>query len=71
MHAAEALETAGEYTGKGVHSAARIGNLAAGGEILVSATTIEGLRNFPVSEPRTVNLKGIANPVVVVSIDWR
>jgi class 3 adenylate cyclase len=71
VHAAEALETAGEYTGKGVHAAARIGSLAAGGEIVASATTIDGLRDLPVSEPRTVHLKGIADPMTVVSIDWR
>ena len=43
-----------------------------GGEILVSAETLDGVgATFRVSEPRTETLKGIAQPVEVVSVDWR
>ncbi len=56
--------------GKGVHEAARIAALAGGGEILASRETAAGSR-YQASEPRTVTLKGITEPVEVVSIVWR
>ncbi len=59
------------FTGRGVHAAARIAALAGGGEILASADTLKGLDGLNVSEPRVVILKGIAEPVEVVSLDWR
>ena len=63
---------AGNYHGQGVHKAARIGALAEGGEILSSSSTIECLNAaVGVSEDRTVTLKGVADPVRVVSIAWR
>jgi len=71
LHAAEALDLGGDYSGMGVHAAARIGALAGGGEILASAESVLGLHAIASSEPRTVTLKGISEPVQVVSIDWR
>jgi class 3 adenylate cyclase len=72
LHAAEASRRGAEYKGKGVHEAARISSLADGGEILASAASVsqEPIR-FPVSEPRSVELKGVAEPVEIISIDWR
>jgi class 3 adenylate cyclase len=72
LHAAEATERAGDFGGKGVHEAARIGALAEGGEILTTVETaavVEG--RYPVSEPREVRLKGISEPARVVSLTWR
>jgi len=71
VHADEALGARGQYTGMGVHRAARIGALADGGQILASAETVEGLPDVTVSDLRSVPLKGIAEPVRVVTIDWR
>ena len=71
LHATEAARSGAGYAGKGVHQAARIGALAGGGEILLSAATVEGLDGVRTSEPREVELRGIAGPVAVVSIDWR
>jgi class 3 adenylate cyclase len=59
-----------DWSGMGVHAAARIGALAEGEEILTSRETAEGT-GFDVSQPRSVTLKGIAAPVEVVSIAWR
>jgi class 3 adenylate cyclase len=70
VHAAEATRAGGEFSGRGVHAAARIGALADGGEILASHTTIVGM-NLIASEPREVSLKGIAEPVRVVAVEWR
>jgi class 3 adenylate cyclase len=72
LHADEAVRAGGDYTGRAVHEAARIGALAEGGEILASRASVEGCEGtYSLSEPRTVNLKGITEPVDVVSIDWR
>lgn len=70
VHAAEATRAGREFSGRGVHAAARIGALADGGEILASHATIEGME-LTVSEPREVSLKGIAEPVRVVAVEWR
>jgi class 3 adenylate cyclase len=71
IHAAEAEQARGAYLGKGVHEAARIGGIAAAGEIVASLETAEQLRGIERSEPRGVQLKGIADPVELVTLDWR
>ncbi len=74
IHDAEASHRGSDYSGRAVNEAARIGALATGGEILVSAKSLEGSDaplGFGVSEPRTVRLKGISEPVQVVAVDWR
>jgi class 3 adenylate cyclase len=61
-----------DYAGQGVHLAARIGALAGGGEILVSRESVDGgAGRYGQSEPRQAELKGIEEPVEIVSIDWR
>jgi len=70
LHQADATRVGLDYRGKGVHEAARIGAMAGGGEILASWHTVQPCK-FTVSEPRPVNLKGIAEPVQVVSVSWR
>jgi class 3 adenylate cyclase len=55
-----------------VHVASRIGSAARAGEILISAETVDGIgSSFRLSEPRTETLKGLEQPVEVVSVDWR
>lgn len=72
LHAVEATRKAQDYRGRGIHEAARIGALAIGGEILASAEVIGAAKTrFPVSEARMVELKGVAEPVAVASIDPR
>ena len=70
LHAAEANTRSGDYSGKGVHVAARIASLADAGQVLASASTVEAERPYPVSEPRSVTLKGVSEPVPVVTILW-
>ncbi len=70
LHATEALGGGGEYTGKGVHTAARIGALAGGGEIVASSATVQGT-TYTASGPTLAELKGIAEPVPVVRLDWK
>jgi class 3 adenylate cyclase len=70
LHASDATQVGKDFRGKGVHEAARIAGLAAGSEILASEGTAAGTP-FSASEPRTVTLKGLTEPISVVSIDWR
>jgi class 3 adenylate cyclase len=72
VHVAEAARHGEDYLGKGVHEAARIGALAEGEEIVVSTATLEAAGGgFTAKDSRTVPLKGIAEPVEVVSVEWR
>ena len=60
-----------DYAGQGVHMAARIGALAGSGEILVSRDSVDGASRFPLSPPRSEQLKGFEDPVELVAIEWR
>jgi class 3 adenylate cyclase len=71
LHAAEATRVGADYEGGGVHTAARIGALAEGGEILASVDTLEGIDGVVVGEAREVTLKGVAKPVRVAAVEWR
>jgi class 3 adenylate cyclase len=72
VHAAEATERVGDYGGKGVHEAARIGAVAEGGEIVASLDTVEAAGGgWGSSEPREVLLKGISTPAKVVTLAWK
>ena len=71
VHTAEATSLAENYRGKGVHVAARISGLGGGEEIVASRETVAALTGVRTSEPRSEQLKGISEPVEVVSIDWR
>jgi class 3 adenylate cyclase len=69
LHLAEATQKGGDYGGKGVHAAARIGALAEGGEILASRDVIDaaGL-GLPIGQARSVSLKGVSEPVEVAPV---
>ena len=70
VHASDATMVGRNFTGKGVHEAARIGALAEGGQIVTSAGTAAG-GPFPTLDQRTVTVKGISDPIEVVTVDWR
>jgi adenylate cyclase len=70
IHFASAQQVGQNFRGKGVHEAARIAGTAEGGEILVSRETAQGSA-FSVSAPRTVQLKGLSEPMEIVSVTWR
>jgi class 3 adenylate cyclase len=71
VHTAEATSLGDNYRGKGVHTAARIAALAGGEEIVVSAETVRPLPDIRTSESRSEQLKGLEQPVEIVTIDWR
>ena len=70
VHAAGATQVGRNFTGKGVHAAARIAQAAEGAEILVTQETAAGSR-FPLSEEREIRAKGFSEPIQVVTVDWR
>lgn len=70
LHATAATHDGSDYTGMGVHTAARISALAGAGEILASAETVGEVPDARISERRPALLKGIAEPVEIVSIEW-
>jgi class 3 adenylate cyclase len=70
LHASDATQVGTNFRGKGVHEAARIAALAGGGEILASKDTVAGSQ-FGYSDGRLETLKGISEPVEVVSVEWR
>ncbi len=73
VHTAEATRQDGNYHGAGVHVAARIGAVAAGEEVVVSREVAEaaGKLPYPLGEPRSVELKGVSEPVEVMKVGWR
>jgi len=72
LHCGEATRKGGDFEGGQVHVAARVAGLASGDEILISKTSCTASkRDFSGAETRTVNLKGIKEPVVIISLDWR
>ena len=71
IHTDEATSLGANYRGKGVHTAARIGAVAGPAEIVASRATAEKTEGTRTSEPRSVELKGLSDPVEIVSIDWR
>jgi class 3 adenylate cyclase len=72
LHAASATQTAHTYRGKGVHAAARVAALAGGGEILASRGTIEAASSsFATIGSRKAELKGVTEPIELLSVEWR
>ncbi|HEX6221376.1 MAG TPA: adenylate/guanylate cyclase domain-containing protein [Acidimicrobiia bacterium] len=72
IHHTEATRQTGDYVGHGVHVAARVGDLGAGDEIVVSEdlTRAAGTVPYQFSRVREVELKGVTDPVTVMNVDW-
>jgi class 3 adenylate cyclase len=70
LHTTEAQDDGGDYHGEGINLAARIGELAQGGQILASCDSVTGIP-LVCSAPDEAQLKGVSGPVKVTSIDWR
>jgi class 3 adenylate cyclase len=72
LHLAEATRKGDDYEGKGVHEAARIGDIGGAGEIIASELVVDkAATRFPVSELRAVSVSGLSEPIMVASIDPR
>jgi len=70
IHLADATQVGQNYQGKGVNQASRIASIANGSEIVASSETMAGTK-YRTSAPRSVELKGLSQPVEVVSVEWQ
>jgi class 3 adenylate cyclase len=72
IHSDEAMVDGDDYRGRGVHLASRVGAAAGPEEIVISGPALEtaGEVRFPVGEGRSVELKGITDPVTLHTINW-
>jgi class 3 adenylate cyclase len=68
LHATEAKQVEANFRGKGIHEASRIAGVAKGGEIVASVATVGD--TFPTSGRRSEVLKGLSEPVEIVTVDW-
>jgi class 3 adenylate cyclase len=69
LHASDATRVGGDFSGKGVHEAARIAALGGAGDIVASLATVG--ETHRTSSHRSATLKGLSEPIEVVNVDWR
>jgi class 3 adenylate cyclase len=73
LHAGTPVAEAGDYYGKDVTLAARIGDAARGGEILVSSDLrrlVESAAEVAFGEPRELEMKGLLGTHAVCAVVW-
>ena len=70
LHSAEANQRGDDFSGVGVHLAARVAALANGGEILATAQTLADAGDVTSSNSREATVKGVAAPVSVAAVTW-
>ena len=70
LHTAEANRRGTDYSGKGVHVAARVGALAGGGEILATSETLTEAGHPPTSDARAAAIRGVTDPVDLAAVVW-
>ena len=74
LHTGEAVQERGDFFGKHVNLAARIGGRATGGEILVSslvAQLVGPSGEFTMWERTAISLKGLDGEHVTHGVEWR
>lgn len=70
VHSAEANRHGADYSGMGVHVAARVAAVAEGGQILASGETLAAAGPIAATDRREVALKGVSTRVEVALVDW-
>jgi class 3 adenylate cyclase len=70
LHTAEANRRGTDYSGKGVHVAARVAALAEGGEILATAETLAEAGDVAASDARVTPVRGLTAPLSLSAIAW-
>ena len=71
LHSADAVRHEGDFSGTGVHIAARVAALADAGEILATSETLKAAAGIDVLDRREVTLRGVSAPIEVAHIAWR
>jgi class 3 adenylate cyclase len=69
LHASDAQQVGANFRGKGVHEASRIAGLASAGQIVASLSTVG--ESYRAAGFRSETLKGLSEPIEVVTVDWR
>jgi class 3 adenylate cyclase len=70
LHTADANRREDDYSGMGVHVAARVAALAVGGEIVVTAETLAEAGEQVAGELRDVVIKGVSAGARVATVTW-
>ncbi len=70
LHTAEANRRGADYSGVGVHTAARVAALAGAGEIVATADTLDEAREPSISAKREASVKGVAAPIGIATVTW-
>ncbi|MDN4161320.1 adenylate/guanylate cyclase domain-containing protein [Nocardioides abyssi] len=73
IHQGDVVHRDNDIFGRNVAHAARVAALAGGGEVLVSgpvADALAGHDDLVLTEPRAVELKGLAGEHLVAAVDW-
>jgi class 3 adenylate cyclase len=70
LHVADANRQGTDYSGMGVHLAARVGALAGAGEILATSASLAEAGDVPTTDAREVAVKGISAPIAIAKIAW-
>jgi class 3 adenylate cyclase len=70
LHTAEANRRGDDYSGMGVHVAARVTALAEAGQILATSDTLAEAGDARTVDPREAEVKGVTAPVAVASVVW-
>jgi class 3 adenylate cyclase len=70
LHTGDANQRGDDFSGKGVHVAARVAALAGGDEIVASAATLAEAGDVPTRDGRTVTVKGVTEPVDIADVVW-
>ena len=71
LHLAEANRHGGDYSGVGVHVAARVAALGGAGDIVASVDTLQEVGDIESTDEREALLKGVALPVRVARVVWQ
>lgn len=70
LHTADASRRGDDYSGVGVHVAARVGALAGAGQIVATEATLAEAGWSEVADRREVEAKGITGTVAIGSVRW-
>ncbi|HEY4190864.1 MAG TPA: adenylate/guanylate cyclase domain-containing protein, partial [Candidatus Limnocylindrales bacterium] len=70
LHIAEASRRGADYSGMGVHVAARVSAVAGGGEIVASADVLADAGETATGDAREIVAKGVSQPIRVATISW-
>ena len=70
LHSADANRRAADYSGVGVHLAARVASVGGGGEIVATTDTLDEAGESARTNPREVSLKGVSAAVGVETVTW-